>query len=58
MSSVQKDICLLHVGGKYNFINEEGAAVDIGHVVWVIVGYGFPKLSADIVHITNTNPPS
>jgi hypothetical protein len=49
--AVQKDICLLHVCEKYNFINEEGAAVDIGHVVLIIVGYGFPKLSANIVHI-------
>ena len=55
---LQKDSCLLHVGGKYNFINEEGASVDIGHVVLVIVRYGFPKLSANIVHITNTNPTS
>ena len=56
---MQKDFCLLLVGGKYNFINKEGAAVDIGHVVCVIVGYGFLQFSADIVHIvTNTNPPS
>jgi hypothetical protein len=34
----------VHVGGEYNFINEEGAAVDIGHVVWVIVGYRYPNV--------------
>jgi len=56
--AVRKDICLLHVCEKYNFINEEGAAVDIVHVVLIIVGYGFPKLSANIVHIINTKPPS
>jgi hypothetical protein len=33
-------------------------AVGIDHVVRVIIGYGFPKLSADIVDISNTNPPS